>query len=236
MLDWLEKVAAIAGGFGTLLLSVIAMIVGGWWFRKRASLQPRLCLQQEVVRLPGPPRTRVLQVLARIENVGEIPVTLNEWRLWAIPLDPLPPQVIAALRKSKGHTCVEQNLQWESCAGGEMPVDVRVRPGEVQEVVGTMLVSDTPSAVRIFSCLPHADINLHRGEDRVWTCYTLVRFNDRPDPSSPPIERPKPWAPEHRDEPYRRPGPQKPGADEPYRRPVEPPPDPPQPNGDDVPQ
>jgi hypothetical protein len=135
------------------LLSLLAAAAGLWWFKKRDPLRPRVNVEQEVRPLLGPPGSRLLQVVARLTNVGEIPVQVREWRLWACPLDPLPVGVRRAV--SVGDVRVENELEWESCAGGEIGADkfgeVRIRPGETQEVVATMSIRDDISAVRIYS-------------------------------------------------------------------------------------
>lgn len=171
------QIANVVGGIGTLLLSFLGAIAGLWWFFRRQPLVPKLNIEQEVTVLPGPNETHLLQVFARLENVGELPVTITAWRIWACPLDPLPKSVEEVLLKNSA--CVDRELQWESCAGRKIERhcfdEIRVRAGEIQETIASVLVRDRDvRTVRIHSFFPHPELNTVADEDRGWTRYSIV--------------------------------------------------------------
>jgi hypothetical protein len=139
-----------------------------------------LNIEQEVFVLPGPGSTHLLQISARLENVGEVPLSIKEWRLWICPLDPLPSSIGAKLLDKSA--CVDTELEWESCAGrkigDECFDEVRMRTGEVQEIVASVLVPLGILAVRVHSFFPHPALN-GPDEDRGWTRYSIVTLEER---------------------------------------------------------
>jgi hypothetical protein len=176
-LDQAEKISTIVGGIGTLILSLVGAVAGLWWFLRRQPLVPRLNVEQEVTVLPGPRGMHLLQVFARLENVGELPVKIRGWRLWICPLDPLPQPVSEALLAKS--TCVDKELPWESCAGrrleNECFDEIRMRAGEIQEIIASVVVERNVRTVRIHSFFPHPHLN-EAGEDRGWTRYSIVQL------------------------------------------------------------
>ena len=176
-LDEAAQISTVVGGIGTLILSILGAVAGGWWFFRRQPLVPRLNIEQEVTVLPGPKGMHLLQVFARLENVGELPVHISGWRIWVCPLDPLPQGVAEVLlRKS---ACVDTELPWESCAGRRIENgcfdEIRMRAGEIQEVIASVLVERGSRIVRIHSTFPHPHLN-QPGEDRGWTRYSIVNL------------------------------------------------------------
>jgi hypothetical protein len=180
-LDEAAQIATVVGGIGTLLLSLLAAIAGLWWFVRRQPLVPRLNVEQEVTVLPGPNDTFLLQIFARLENVGELPVTIKAWRIWVCPLDPLPRSVGEALLEKSA--CVDTELPWESCAGRRIEEncfdELRMRAGEIQEIIASVLVDRDNRTVRIHSFFPHPMLNAP-GEDRGWTRYSIVTLQGEP--------------------------------------------------------
>lgn len=176
-LDQAEKISAIVGGIGTLILSLVGTVAGLWWFLRRQPLVPRLNVEQEVTVLPGPKDMHLLQVFARLENVGELPVKIRGWRIWVCPLDPLPRSVSEALLSKSA--CVDKELRWEHCAGrrieNECFDEIRVRAGEIQETIASVLVERNVRTVRIHSFFPHPHLN-EADEDRGWTRYSIVQL------------------------------------------------------------
>jgi hypothetical protein len=171
------QISTVVGGLGTLILSLLGAVAGVWWFFRRQPLVPRLNVEQEVTVLPGPNGNHLLQVFARLENVGELPVHIGGWRIWVCPLDPLPPAVAEVLLKKSA--CVDKELIWESCAGRKIEDDcfdeIRMRTGEIQEIIASVLVERGNRTVRIHSFFPHPHLN-EAGEDRGWTRYSIVNL------------------------------------------------------------
>jgi hypothetical protein len=171
------QIATVVGGIGTLLLSILGTIAGLWWFFRRQTLIPRLNVEQEVTVLPGPKDKYLLQIFARLENVGELPVAIRAWRIWVCPLDPLPSSVGEVLLSKSA--CVDKELTWESCAGRKIEGpecfdEIRIRAGEIQERIASVLIDRDSRTVRIHSFFPHPDLNAAKDEDRGWTRYSVV--------------------------------------------------------------
>lgn len=189
-LDDAAQISTVVGGLGTLALSLLGAVAGVWWFFRRQPLVPRLNVDQEVTVLPGPDGRHLLQVFARLENVGELPVHIKGWRIWVCPLDPLPEELAKTLLTKSA--CVDQELTWESCAGRRIEDDcfdeVRMRAGEIQEIIASVLVERGNRTVRIHSFFPHPHLN-EAGEDRGWTRYSIVHLeggeNERREAASP---------------------------------------------------
>jgi len=173
------EISQIVGGIGTLILSVLGTMAGLWWFIRRDPLRPRLNVEQEVTVLRGPDGQHLLQVFARLENVGEVSLSIQEWRIWVCPLDPLPDAVGAKLFEKSA--CTDQELKWESCAGRKIGPDcfdeLRMRTGEIQEVIASVLVPNKERTVRVHSFFPHSALN-NPGEDRGWTRYSIVNLEE----------------------------------------------------------
>jgi hypothetical protein len=159
---------------------MVGTLAGLWWFLRRDPLRPRLNIEQEVFVLRGPDRMFLFQVFARLKNVGEIPVNLNEWRIWVCQLDPLPSTLSARLLEKSA--CVDTELEWQSCAGGRISREcfdeIRIRPGEVQEIIASILVPHGFNAVRVHTFFPHPALNA-QGEDRCWTRYSIVNLEEK---------------------------------------------------------
>jgi hypothetical protein len=174
------ELSQVIGGIGTLILSILGTVAGLWWFRRRDPLRPRLNIDQEVFVLQGPKNTHLLQVFARLENVGEIPLSIKEWRLWVCPLSPLPSSIGAKLLDTLAY--VDKELEWESCSGRRIGAEcfdeVRMRTGEIQEIVASVLVPKDILAVRVHSFFPHPALN-EPGEDRGWTRYNIVSLEEK---------------------------------------------------------
>jgi hypothetical protein len=177
------QIANVIGGLGTLFLSCLGAVAGLWWFLRRQPFIPRVNIEQEVTVSPGPDDTFLLQVFARLENVGELPVKIRSWRLWICPLDPLPDSVARELLARSA--CVDKELPWESCAGGRIEEEcfdeIRMRAGEVQETIASVLVGRSIRTVRVHSFFPHPGLNVVAGEDRGWTRYSIVALQGEDD-------------------------------------------------------
>jgi hypothetical protein len=175
------QLSDVIGGVGTLVLSLLGATAGLWWFFRRQPLIPRLNVEQETFVLPGPTGYYLLQVFARLENVGEIPLKVREWRIWICPLDPLPPTIADTLQKRSA--CVDKELPLEYCAGGKIKEDcfdeIRMRTGEIQEIIASVLVPQGNKIVRVHSFFPHPALNERPGEDRGWTRYNIVNLEEQ---------------------------------------------------------
>lgn len=178
------KTAEIAGNVGTLVLSLVATAAGAWWFIRRDPLRPRVSIEQTADVLYRTGQGSYIQVSAVLQNVGDLPLELRGWRLWVCSVDPLPAKVLAGLRQFDG-VCVEGDLTWQSCVGEEIGAErfgeSRLRSGETQQVVATLLVPPGPRKVRIYSFFPHSRLSRKAGEDRGWTRYTLLTLQGDPD-------------------------------------------------------
>jgi hypothetical protein len=115
--------------------------------------------------------------------MSELPVTIRAWRIWVCPLDPLPYSVGEVLLAK--NACVDKVLPWESCSGGRIEKEcfdeIRMRGGEIQEIIASVLVSKDNRAVRVHSFFPHPKLNTASGEDRGWTRYSIVTLKGEVD-------------------------------------------------------
>ena len=130
--DW----ASALGDIGTFIVSLLGAAAAVWWWKHRGSASPRLKVTQSVNILPSTGSYIPLYITAHLENVGEVPVVLTKWCLWATDMLPLPPTIDGLLNADPDRSCRDYRLPWKAAAGAEfeMPEQEapRVRPGETQ--------------------------------------------------------------------------------------------------------
>lgn len=167
------------GGLGAFLFSLVGTAAAVWWFLRRDPLRPRITIEQEALAVVKLGEKRAVQVTTRLENVGEIRVALNRCKVWAYPLDPIPACVQAKIERNGG-IIRESREHWmkEDFSGGEVTFrEVRIRPGEVQDITFILFVPSTTKVMGIYTFVPHAGLNLSRDENRGWTKRTVLRLS-----------------------------------------------------------
>lgn len=170
-----SSISQILGDFGTFLISVLGAIAGLWWFSTRQILVPHLNIHQEVIVLPGPDSCHLIQVIVRLENVGQIPVSIKEWRIQMWNLTPIGEDLKKLLA---ANFCLDKELKWPRNVCREIDYndfgELRIRAGEHQERVASVIVKKGQQAIRIYSFFPHSGLNLKKGENRGWTRHSVV--------------------------------------------------------------
>lgn len=178
--DDLATWSSIAGGLGTLLVSVLGLIGAFWWWRQKASSRPRLKVTQSVSILPQVDSYIPLYVTAHLENVGEIPITLTKWCLWASELLPFPTEVVEFLDTKPNLACRDFHLPWRAAAGSEFeipPGDApRVFPGETQDIGALLRIRIDATWVRIYSFIPRDSRLQDMG--RGWTSICILNVQE----------------------------------------------------------
>lgn len=170
--SWLEALANV----GTFILSLLGAVAAVWWWRHRGSASPRLKVTHSVDILPSTGSYIPLYVMAHLENVGEVPVILTKWCLWASDMLPLPQEVDGLLNVGPDWACRDFRLPWKAAAGAEfnMPTEdaPEVLPGETQDLGALLRVPTDASFIRIYSHLPHESLAGSRG----WTTINIVKL------------------------------------------------------------
>jgi hypothetical protein len=172
LVSWLEALANV----GTFVLSLLGAVAAAWWWRHRGSALPRLKVTHSVDILPSTGSYIPLYVTAHLENVGEVPVTLTKWCLWASDMLPLPHEIDGLLNADPDRACRDFRLPWKVAAGAEFNVPTQdapeVLPGETQDIGALLRVPANSGFVRIYSHLPHESLAGTRG----WTNINIVRL------------------------------------------------------------
>jgi hypothetical protein len=132
-----------------IAVKIAAAIVGGWWFFRRSIHRVRLNLEQDVrvFRIPeevGGKDIVILKVLVKMENIGEVPFSLDKLSVGAVQFLPLPE--LAESRFSDTCTVVvdetltegDGSQGWTGLASGEGKIRVELRPGEFEVVPATV--------------------------------------------------------------------------------------------------
>jgi hypothetical protein len=167
------------GNLGTFMLSMVAAAAALWWWHRRGAPQPRLRVNQSVTAIrDGLPAYTLLYVRARLENVGEIPIQLDKWCLWATRFLPLQEHVSGPLQEAPSHACRDYGLKWKALAGSEFEIESlhapRIRPGEEQELAAILALPKDVYFIRLYSFFPHRLLNQLRTENRGWTKTAIV--------------------------------------------------------------
>jgi hypothetical protein len=174
---WVEALAAV----GTLTISLLAYGAAVWWWLHRASGSPRLRLTQSIDILPTQGDATTLYITAHLENVGEVPIILTKWRLWATGVHPLPQAIDSTLDKNPERACRDFRQPWEAAAGQEFVIPdeeaPHVLPGETQDLGAILRVSSAAQVVRIYSHFPHESL-ARQGKSRGWSNTTLIRLKE----------------------------------------------------------
>jgi hypothetical protein len=173
--DWAEAL----GNLGQFILSLLGAVAAVWWWRHRGSAFPRLKVTQSIEVLPGAGSYISLYVTAHLENVGEVPVALTKWYLWASDMLPFPSAIDGLLNAEPDRACRDFRLPWIAAAGTEFEIPVpeapRVFPGESQDIGALLRVPADAQLLRVYSYLPREG-PLGEGGTRGWTTITLVNL------------------------------------------------------------
>ncbi|HXO42424.1 MAG TPA: hypothetical protein VN999_13305 [Thermoanaerobaculia bacterium] len=166
------------GGIGTFIVSLTAAGAAFWWFRRRASIFPKAIITQDIILALRLENKNLLEVCATIRNVGDIPISLDEWRLWASPIEPMPASLSTMISNGKD-AFTDSQIEWPACAGERMRLpDIRIRSGETQQVLGFLVISSEVTVARIYSFFPNSAFNICGQEDRGWTNYTIINLGE----------------------------------------------------------
>jgi hypothetical protein len=132
--DWAEAL----GSLGTFILSLLGSAAAIWWWRHRGSAHPRLRVAQSFNVLPPSNGNVDIYTTVHLTNVGEVPVVLTTWRLWACQMAPLPQGVQEMLSQDPDHACRDFKLPWLPMAGTEFEIALndapKIRAGEAQDL------------------------------------------------------------------------------------------------------
>ncbi len=173
--EWVK----VLGSVGQLVFSLVGLIAAGWWWLHRGSVYPRLKITQSIDLLPATGNEISLYVMAHLENVGEVPVVLTKWCLWATDMLPLPSAIDELLNTKPDRACRDYRLPWVAAAGSEfemlMPHSPRVFPGESQDIGALLRVPVEVQWLRVYSYLPREGPS-SEGGTRGWTTITLVNL------------------------------------------------------------
>lgn len=130
-----------------IVVKIGAAFVGGWWFLRRSMHRVRLNLEQDVqvfrVKEEGKPDVTILKVLVKMQNIGEVPFSLDRLSVGAVRFLPLPELAVKHFSNATGvidETLVEEdNSQgWTGLASVEGKILVELRPGELEVVPATL--------------------------------------------------------------------------------------------------
>jgi hypothetical protein len=174
----LGKCLEALANFSTFAVSLLGSLVAAWWWRHRGSSLPRLKVNQSVVILPPESNYTSLYVTAHLENVGEVPIKLTKWCLWATKMLPLPQDIDTLLDTDPSRACRDYRLPWEAAAGNEFDIPKKdapeIFPGETQDIAALLRVPSDIHLVRIYSHLPHESLAADRG----WASITIVNMKE----------------------------------------------------------
>jgi hypothetical protein len=165
--------------FGQFIISMLGSVAAIWWWMHKGSSSPRLKVTQSVDILPSTDAYIPIYVTAHLENVGEVPVDLNKWCLWATNMLPFPSAVDSLLNAEPDRACRDYRLPWIGSAGAEFEMPAkdapRVRPGESQDIGALLRLPADAQFIRIYSFLPHESLSAKDGS-RGWTSITIVNL------------------------------------------------------------
>jgi len=174
--DWAEAL----GNIGTLIVSLLGSSAAVWWWKHRGSASPRLKVTQSVSILPSTGGYIPIYITAHLENVGEVPVMLTKWCLWATDMLPLPPAIDSLLATNPDRACRDFRLPWKLASGAEFDIPEQdaphVRPGETQDIGALLRVPSEAQFVRIYSFLPDKSITSEGSSSRGWTSICLINL------------------------------------------------------------
>lgn len=185
-LDRMHDIAETIAGFSAFLFTLLGYISAAWWWWHRDPRRPRVNLAKQVSVFPLEGGEHVLEVILSVQNVGEVPVVISEWELYAFQVWPPQKGRIEALKGTDGHMLQRDDLSDEEAEAGKAFTTLahlaeRVRPGEIQEFAASMLIPRGVDAVRLEAQIPHELLRYTEKETRAWTKFTMVdlRDNDR---------------------------------------------------------
>jgi len=171
--------AEVLKNLGQFTVSMLGSAAAIWWWWLKGSASPRLKVTQSVDILPSANGYIPIYVTAHLENVGEVPLELNKWCLWATNMLPFPSDVDRLLNSEPDRACRDYRLPWRACAGAEFEISTkdapRVRPGESQDIGALLRVPAGGTFVRIYSFLPHNSLSAEE-RSRGWVSITIVNL------------------------------------------------------------
>ena len=177
-----DLVAALAalGNIGLFGISLMGACASVWWWSQRRPRNPRVKVEQTVRVLPFEDGRKLLYVSARLHNVGELPIVVEKWCLWATQVQPFHEAVMSQVSGNGGNACRDFQMPWPRLAGAEFEmasgVAARIFPGEDQQLCAMLLIESQAQVVRLYSFFPHKDLNLGPTENRGWQNITLINL------------------------------------------------------------
>lgn len=158
--------------------TVIALIVGGIWtyklFIQRRQRFPRATVEHHVTERDLPGEKRLLRVVTKITNTGEVLLSLETGRTWIQQVLPVPKDIADQLERH--HDPVEAGetqIQWPLI--GEREIDwsrspCEIEPGETDELHFDFVVGSKVQTVEIYSYLENVQ---KRDRTIGWTVSTI---------------------------------------------------------------
>lgn len=176
----LRLLAEFLGNIGSFAVPIVGGAAALWWWRQRGSGIPRLKIEQQFTELTSSNDGHVLYVRADLQNVGEVPLTINKWCLWVTRLVPVPEGISQCLAGAPSRVCRDFRLPWEAVAGEEFEMRGEdapfIAPGETQDLGALLLIPSGITAVRVYSFIPHSIQRHGKRIARGWTNITVVRL------------------------------------------------------------
>jgi hypothetical protein len=170
-----------------ITVKIAAAIVGGWWFLRRSIHRVRLNLEQDVrvFRIQeegGGGDVIILKVLVKMQNIGEVPFSLNQLSVGAVQFLPLPELAVSRLLGTStgiiDETVTEEDGSqgWTGLAAGDGKIRVELRPGEFEVVPATLRVvaTDVQVAMVISQVTEHQ--RWYKKRPLCWRVHSLVKL------------------------------------------------------------
>lgn len=191
-LNRIHDIAETVAGFSAFLFTLLGYISAAWWWWHRDPRRPRVNVAKQVSVFPLNGGEHILEVILSVHNVGEVPLVVSEWEIYAFRVWPPQDGKIEALRGADGFTLRREDFLEEEAEAGKPFKKIahlaeRVRPGETQEFAASMLIPKGVDAVRLEAQIPHDLLSHTVSEDRAWMKFTIVdlRSGTRSDRSWP---------------------------------------------------
>ena len=172
----IDKAAQVIGDLGSFLVAVFVGAGALWWWRHRDQARPVLNLSHETQLLAEDKDGWLLQIAATGENAGSVPITIDEWRLALVQIEPCAPEILSRLRDHP--ICWDHEVEWPPLYRRTLQYELqevaRLRPGEHEDLIAVVRVPKDSEKVRVYSFIPNEDLRLRPDEDRGWSCYSLI--------------------------------------------------------------
>lgn len=175
-----HEIAETIAAWATVLFTVAGYVAAAWWWRHRDPRRPRVNVRDEVRVFSLETGEYLVHVVLSVCNVGEVPVHIPEWGVFAVQIWPPPEDLLTSLRKAEGHVLRREDVDCHALSGRTFSqtehAAERVRPGESQELVTSMLIPADARAVRLEVHVPHEALRMHPGEKRAWNKYSVIEL------------------------------------------------------------